>query len=81
MVWLFALLLIATTTNEPSVFLKAPTLTLLGEPEVLTRTALGRIKRENMANAQRLPDASTVDPFNVTRAAALLFDCAPKILG
>lgn len=81
MVSLFPLLLMATTTIEPSAFLKAPTLTLLGEPEVLIRTASGRIKRENMAKAQRVPDACTVDPFNVTRPAALLFDCAPKSLG
>lgn len=79
MVSLFPLLLIATATIEPSVFLKAPTLTLLGEPEVLIRTASGRMKRENMAKAQRVPDACTVDPFSVTRAAALLFDCAPKL--
>jgi len=76
--------LMKTTTIVPSAFLKAATSVLVGVPVVATRTASGLIYRENIANAQRIPEGvTTVDepePVSVTRPAALLLACAPIFL-
>lgn len=73
--------LIMTATIVPSEFLKAATLVLAGAPEVATRTALGLMYRENIANAQRTPEGVTTvlepEPVSVTRPAASLLACAP----
>lgn len=53
---------VKTTTTEPSVFLKAPMATLEMVPEVPTRTAPGRIKRDHMASAQRRPEGIAFAP-------------------
>jgi hypothetical protein len=60
--WLDVPLLVKTSTIEPSVFWKAPVMTLVIEVEVPTRTAPGRIKRDHMANAQKMPEGVGVTP-------------------
>ena len=45
-----------TTTIEPSKFLKAPIATLEMVPEVPTRRAPGRTKRDHCVKANNLPD-------------------------
>ena len=59
MLWAEAPGLVRTTTIVPSVFLNAPMATPEIVPEVETRYAPGRIKRDHMANAQRRPEGVT----------------------
>lgn len=53
---------VKTTTTEPSMFLNAPIATLEIVPEVPTRTAPGRIKRDHIAIAHRRPDGMAFAP-------------------
>lgn len=58
-------LLVRTTTTEPSVLWKAPIITLLIVPLVLTRTAPGRMYLDHMAKAQKILDGVT-SPFTTS---------------
>lgn len=53
---------VKTTATEPSVFLKAPIATLEMVPDVPTRTAPGRTKRDHIASAQSRPEGIAVLP-------------------
>jgi len=64
--WAELPLLVKTTTTLPSVFWKAPMRTLEIDPEVATRKAPGRMYRDHIAKAQKIPEGVAVEPLSVS---------------